>query len=207
MKITTLNDLEKMESRSRANMINALSGYKSPMLLGSGSKENENLAIFSNIFHIGSSPAHIGIFFRPHSTKDSLNNILDNKNFSLNFITQDEIKKAHQTSASYDKKLNEFDQVQLESIYYDQSQAPFVKNAPLSMGLSLVEHIPVKTNNTSIVIAKIEFIVSKENLIEDGVFQLEQHSNIAVQGLDTYLSVNKLYQLAYAKPDIPTKEL
>ena len=207
MHTTTINDLMQMESRSRANLINSLSGYKSPMLLGSGHDQSENLALFSNIFHIGSHPPLIGLFFRPDEGKQTLKNILKYLQFSLNFINQDQIKSAHQTSARYPENISEFEKTDFTSIYYKDSSAPFISESPLSLGLSFKEKLDVESNKTSIVIAQIDFIKSHDTLLENEDFHLEKHSDVAVKGLDTYYFTQKLYQLSYAKPDSFPKEI
>ena len=200
----SLEDINQLESRQRANIINSLSGYKSPLLIGSGSKDRENLAIFSNVFHIGSNPALIGVFFRPDGEsiqRDTLKNILEHKFFTLNYISQDIIKKAHQTSARYPQDQSEFLATNISSHYLEGFQAPFVKDSNLSLALELQEHIPIKTNNTSIIIGKILSIYSNKPLITNGILELEEFSDIAVKGLDTYYQVNKLTRLSYAKPN------
>ena len=204
MNVMSLQDINQLESRQRANIINSLSGYKSPLLLGSGVQGHENLAIFSNVFHIGSHPPLIGIFFRPDGEniqRDSLKNILNYKKFSLNYISEEIIKKAHQTSARYPENQSEFEQTQLSTLYMEEFEAPLVKESNLSLALELEEHIPVKTNKTSIVIGRIISIYSQTPLITNNILELEKFSDIAVKGLDTYYQVQKLTRLSYAKPD------
>ena len=65
MKIISTKDLNNMESRFRARLVNSLSGVKSANLIGSVDKnKNENLSIVSSCFHLGASPALMGMIFR-----------------------------------------------------------------------------------------------------------------------------------------------
>ena len=51
-------DLASFDRFTRANIINSLSGFKSASLIGTVNKNGQsNLAIFSNIVHIGADPA------------------------------------------------------------------------------------------------------------------------------------------------------
>jgi len=53
-----LEDLASFDRFTRANIINSLSGFKSASLIGTVNKNAQpNLAIFSNIVHIGADPA------------------------------------------------------------------------------------------------------------------------------------------------------
>ena len=77
---------------NRLNLVNSITGIKPANLIGTISKDgNSNLAIFSSIFHLGSNPALIGFISRPDkkSRRDTLNNILETKYYTINHIHQD----------------------------------------------------------------------------------------------------------------------
>ena len=60
------DSLSQMESTRRAMLINSLPGYKPAMLVGTSDKASiDNLAIVSSHFHLGSSPALLGMILRP----------------------------------------------------------------------------------------------------------------------------------------------
>ena len=204
MNTISLEDINSWDSRQRANIINSLSGYKSPLLLASGDEKNPNIGIFSNVFHIGSNPPHLGIFFRPAGEgiqRDSLKNILQYKHFTLNYISENQIELAHQSSARYPEQTSEFKELGLTPIFHQGIKAPTIKESKLSVVLELAEHIPVNVNNTSIVVGKIISIISSSPLITNDILELENFSNVAVKGIDTYYSVSKKARLSYAKPE------
>lgn len=198
------SEIKQMEKRQRAALINKLNGYKSPVLLGTQDlQKNTNLTIISSFTHLGSDPALLGFIFRPLS-QDShgLKNILETKIFTVNFINEPMIKKAHQTSARYPKEVSEFDEVGFTVHYEGAFKAPFVKESSLKLGMIFKEKIDLNINNTHLVIAEINFI----NTLLD-FEHLAEVSDVAVNGLDTYYTVKKNIRLSYAKPNIKLEEL
>ena len=73
MKHLSHDQLLKMDARYRAQLVNSLSGFKSANLIGTRNKQNHNnLAIFSSVVHLGSSPALVGFITRPVPWPDNL---------------------------------------------------------------------------------------------------------------------------------------
>jgi flavin reductase (DIM6/NTAB) family NADH-FMN oxidoreductase RutF len=58
-------EIEKLEKLERLNLINSCTGYKSNLLATKSVDGLSNVAIFSSITHLGSSPAMIGFIVRP----------------------------------------------------------------------------------------------------------------------------------------------
>jgi len=91
------SDFERMEKQFRTNLINSLSGFKSVCLVGTQNKDGiTNLAIFSQVFHIGANPALMGMLVRPDSVRrDTLTNLQETGYFTLNHIRANFFKQAH----------------------------------------------------------------------------------------------------------------
>ncbi|WP_144604838.1 flavin reductase family protein [Algoriphagus algorifonticola] len=201
-------DILESDSFFRRNLINCLSGYKSLNLIGTKSKSGiNNLAPFSQVFHIGASPPLVGILFRPHTVqRDTLENILDTEVFTLNHVTPEFYKEAHWTSARW--AGSEFEKTGLEEEYLEQFYAPFVKKSPLKLGCSLVETQTLKINETVLLIASIDHIyVEEKGLRQDGSLDLNILESVTVTGLDEYYVGEKLSRLSYAKPDKLPQEI
>lgn len=206
----SLIDIEAMEQRFRTNFVNSISGFKSVALIGTiDSKNQNNLAIFSSIVHLGANPPLLGFIIRPDSVeRHTLENILDTKMYTINFIDTTIFKKSHQTSARYPKNISEFDAVGLTPETHKDIRAPFVKESSIKLGLQFVEKMDIKINGTSLIIGKIEQVIVPENIIgEDGHLSIENVNTITVNGLDTYHSVKRIARLAYAKPNLQLKEI
>lgn len=96
-----LSDLQGFDRFTRANILNSLSGFKSASLIGTVNKNGQaNLAIFSNLVHIGADPALVGFINRPlDAAPHTLSNIQETGSYTINHITADIFPQAHQSSA------------------------------------------------------------------------------------------------------------
>lgn len=195
-------DFKNFDKRKRANFINSLSGFKGCNLIGTINSDNvENLAIISSAFHIGADPALIGLIFRPDSVpRDTLENIRNNNQCTLNHVNENIYKKAHQTSARYPKDISEFETCNLKAEYRDECKPPFVQESNIQSLLELVREVPIPENNTHLLIMKIKNVFLDESFIEsDGSIDIEASGTITVSGLNNYHRTVKLEKLPYAK--------
>ena len=88
MKHYSLADLANWDRFTRANFVNSLSGFKSASLIASQDKEQHlNLAIFSNIVHLGADPALIAFVNRPlEAAPHTLRNIEATGFYTINHM-------------------------------------------------------------------------------------------------------------------------
>jgi len=196
--------IEQIEKQKRVHLINSLCGFKSVALVGTVDKKgNENLAIFSSLFHIGANPPLIGFVFRPSPPeRDSLRNILETRFYTINHINESIYKQAHQTSARYDPSISEFDVTNLKSEYKNDFIAPYVSESNIQLGIEFKEKVPISANNTIMIIGEIVQIYVPENCLhDDGFIDLEKANTITCSGLDSYHKTIQLDRLSYAKPD------
>ncbi|MCZ8134003.1 MAG: flavin reductase [Algoriphagus sp.] len=208
MRHWTLDQIMDEDSFFRRNLINSLSGYKSLNLIGTKNSEGiTNLALFSQVFHIGAAPPLVGILFRPHTVKrDTLENILQTGFFTLNHVTPAFYKEAHWTAASWEG--SEFEGVGLQSEFKFDFYAPFVKGSPVQLGCSLVEKQTLQVNQTVLLIANVDHVyVEEKGLRADGSLDLNILETVTVTGLDEYHVGEKLARLTYPKPGIPPTEI
>lgn len=198
------NQILQLEKQKRVHLINSLGGFKSVALVGtSDENKNTNLAIFSSFFHIGANPPLIGMIFRPSPPeRDTMRNILDTGFYTVNHINESIFKKAHQTSARYEKGVSEFDATGLNSEFKNDFFAPFVAESKVQLGIEFKQKIDISINNTTMIIGEIVQIYIPENcLLEDGFIDLEKANTITCSGLDSYHKTLQLDRLSYAKPD------
>lgn len=198
------SDLQKMDNRISVHLINSLGGFKSVALVGtSDSAGDTNLSIFSSLFHIGANPPLIGMIFRPSPPeRDTLRNILNTRFYTINHINEAICKKAHQTSARYNKEISEFDAVGLNAVYKNEFFAPFVLESNIQLGIEFREKVDISINNTTMIIGEIvEIFIPQECLSDDGFIDLEKANTITCSGLDSYHKTIQLDRLSYAKPD------
>ena len=200
----TRDDLDNLEQRYRANLINSLSGFKSAVLLGTTDGKTNNLAVISSVVHIGANPPLLGMIMRPHTVqRDSLDNIKQQGFYTLNHVNTQWADKAHQTSARYEQDESEFDAVGLTPFFSESLTAPYVKESEVKIGLKVAQHFSL-LNNTEMVIGEIqEVFFAKDALATDGYLDIEALNTASISGLDSYHSSKRLARYAYAKPNVP----
>ncbi len=196
-------DIIALEQRYRTAFINSLAGFRQAVLVGTRSLEGPtNLAIFNSLIHLGANPALLGFINRPQTVqRDTLQNILDTKEYTLNYIASAEYQKAHQTSARYEKGISEFEQVGFEEQYHPGCNAPFVAGAIVKIAMQLEECIPIPLNGTVLVVGSIRQVVLADSLVgKDGFVALSDADVLISQGLDAYFVPKMIGRLPYAKP-------
>ena len=192
--------LEK-EKLFRTKLINSLAGIRQVTLIGTKSKSGqENLAIFNSLIHLGANPPLFGLISRPNSVeRDTFENIRETGSYTLNFIDEKWMKKAHQTSARYSKNQSEFNAVGFTPEYLENCFAPFVKEAEIKIEMKLQQVLDIEINKTKMIIGSLENLhIPKNRLAKDGLVNPE---NLLLSGgLDAYYISQFIMQLPYAKP-------
>ncbi len=205
MQISTAN-LEKMDERFRATFVNSLPGFKCLQLVGTmGQNGHSNLGLFNSIFHLGASPALLGMVFRPGSQDhDTLGNIIRSGVYSFNNVLEPFYTNAHQTSARYPSGRSEFVECGLEEFFIPDFDAPFVAESTIKIGMELKQIIPIELNGTTIIIGEVKHILLSEKFVGvDGYVSHELAGTLTTSGLDSYFDVLPIARLSYAKPDKP----
>jgi flavin reductase (DIM6/NTAB) family NADH-FMN oxidoreductase RutF len=199
--------LAQLDASFRRNLINCLPGYKPLQLIGTQNAAGlTNLALFSQIIHLGAAPPLIGILFRPHTVKrDTLENILETQCFTLNQVLPEWHVHAHWSAANWEG--SEFEATGLKEEQKEGFRAPFVMGSPVQLGCVLEEVQTLQVNQTVLVIARIEQVfVAEKGLREDGTLDYDALGTVTVTGLDEYHQGQSLGRLSYPKPGIrPSK--
>ncbi len=205
MKHFTKTDINELTQRKRANLINSVIGYKPANLIGTiSAAKRTNLAIFSSVVHIGANPPLLGFIMRPAGgvERHTYENIIETGVYTINHVHESFVEKAHYTSAKFDREVSEFTVCKLTEEYLEHFAAPFVRESKIKIGLKFAEEIPIRLNDTILIIGEIEHLILPENsLPETGNVDLNIVEDICISGLDTYHQVRKLETFPYAKPD------
>ncbi|MBD0404048.1 flavin reductase family protein [Flammeovirga sp. EKP202] len=199
-------EIDTLEFKFKINLINSITGIKPGNLIGTVDKEgNENLAIFSSVFHLGSNPPLIAFVTRPSQEvpRHTLQNILETSSYTVNHVVTDKIVNAHLTSAKFDKGISEFDACNLTPEYHPEINAPFVKESKIQIGMTLEDIMDVKANKTKIVIGRVNFLhIKEEKIVDDqGNINLSEAQSAGISGLRSYYSFQNLATLPIAHTD------
>lgn len=203
MQFFNKQDINSLNKIYRINLINSCSGFKSANLLGSISTDGKtNVAVFSSVTHLGSNPPTLGFILRPTTVpRNTHRNLKETGYFTINHIWEDVIEDAHHTSAKYPDDISEFDMTVLEPEFKGDFKAPFVKNAPVQMAMKFIEEIYVPSNDVMLIVAQIqELYVKNELLQDDGLINLSKGNVATINGLDTYAIPKFKKQLSYQRP-------
>ena len=196
-------EIENFEKIYRTSFINSLAGFRQAVLVGTKSSRGvANLAIFNSLIHLGAHPALFGLISRPDSVaRHTLENIIETNEYTLNYVRKNDYEKAHQTSARYDKDINEFNEVGLNEQYTIGFRAPFVAEAVVKVAMKLEDKISIPLNGTILLVGSIVHLELDSNLVGlDGYVDLSAAEVLISQGLDAYFTVNPIGRLPYAKP-------
>ena len=197
------SEIEEIPHLQKINLINSATGYKSANLIGTKSEDNiTNLAIFSSVTHYGSAPPIFGFVLRPTtSVRNTYNNLKTTGFFTINPVFEQTIEDAHHTSAKYPEGVSEFDNTGFKEEYKEDFLAPFVKGAPIQIGLKYIEEHAIKANGTILVLGEIVKLYVDESLIEDDLFiNLSKGKIATINGLDGYTIPTNPKRLPYQSP-------
>ena len=206
----SIPEIESLERFYRSNFINSLAGFKSVNLIGTVNTAGQtNLGIFSSIIHMGSNPPLIGYINRPvKESPHTLANIEATVVYTINHIHPSFVQQAHQTSAKYEAGISEFEEVGLTPEFQENIAAPFVKESSIKYALSRQEIIPIKLNDTFLVIGKVISIQIEQDIVsEDGFIHLDKVNSICSNGTDGYYTTELLARYHYAKPGIQPQKI
>lgn len=196
-------EIAQLEQRYRNAFINSLAGFRQAVLVGTKSVDNHiNLAIFNSLIHLGANPALFGLISRPGSVqRDTLQNIMATKDYTLNYIHAAQYKKAHQTSARYHKTVSEFDEAGFVPYYHSGCDAPFVEEAVVKIAMRFEDSIPIPLNGTVLIVGSIMQVDIQDGIVGgDGFVNLSASDVLISQGLDAYFVSSEIGRLPYAKP-------
>ncbi|SFR62574.1 flavin reductase family protein [Thiomicrospira sp. ALE5] len=196
--------LAELPKTEQILLINSITGIKPANLVGTVNPQGQtNLAIFSSVFHMGSSPPLIGMVLRSKGDvpRHSYDNLVSSGCYTLNHVHPDWADKAHQTSAKYPKEVSEFDATGLTPVFLDGFAAPFVAESQVKYGLRFVDEMPVKHNNTVIIIGQIEHVwIEQPHYAPDGGLDLSALNSVGISGLNSYYQLERLATFKLAQP-------
>ena len=195
--------IENLDKIYRVNLINSCSGYKAANLIGTISENNNNLAIFSSLVHLGSNPPLLGFFLRPTEIvpRHTYLNIKENQYYTINSVEKEFADKAHHTSAKYDKSISEFEIVDLEPEFINKFPSPYVKSSSIKIGMKFVEELKISYNKSRLIVGKIvELHVNDDMIDKDGFLNLYKAEVATISGCDGYSYPKNNSRKGYQKP-------
>jgi flavin reductase (DIM6/NTAB) family NADH-FMN oxidoreductase RutF len=209
MRIIDRREIDELEKRFRANLINSISGYKSANLIATiDGKLRKNLAVFSSVVHVGAHPPLLGLVMRPiHVERHTYSNILETGHYTLNALPYDLRQEGHLTSAKFSRDESEFEKSGLTPTD-EGDYPPFVEESPIGILCVLRSDLPIEVNGTRFLVGEIlRLRIHEQYLGSDGYYDIQSAGVAAISGLDGYHRGIDRERFSYARENEPLQKI
>jgi flavin reductase (DIM6/NTAB) family NADH-FMN oxidoreductase RutF len=160
-----------------------------------------NLAPFSYFNAVGDDPPHL-MFSVGRSNdinKDTLNNVLNTKQFVVNMVTEDLAEKMNLTAQSVPAHVDEFALAHIDSIPSIKVKPLRVKESPITFECELVHHYFLedhKNGGACIIIGRIVMMHFDESVLMDNYkINLESYKPIARLAGSNYAKIGEIFSV------------
>ena len=160
-----------------------------------------NLAPFSYFNMVGDDPPHIMFSTRrdDNSNKDTLNNILANKQFVVNMVTESLTEQMNATAQSVSSDVDEFDLVGVTPVPSVAVKPKRVKESSIHLECELVHHYFLenhKQGGACVIIGRIVHMHFEDNvLLEDYKINLETYKPISRLAGSNYSKIGEIFSV------------
>ncbi|MGG7035467.1 MAG: flavin reductase family protein [Flavobacterium sp.] len=160
-----------------------------------------NLAPFSFFNAVGEDPPHV-MFSTVRTNdinKDTLNNVLANKQFVVNMVTEELVEKMNLTSKAIPPTESEFELAGLTPIPSVKIKPPRVKESSFSMECEMVHHYFLedhKNGGACVIIGRVVMFHVDENvLLDDFKINLETYKPVARLAGSNYSKLGEIFSI------------
>ena len=160
-----------------------------------------NLAPFSYFNAVGDDPPHVmfSVGRGNDINKDTLNNVLDTKQFVVNMVTEALAEKMNLTAQSVPSHVDEFALAHIDSIPSIKVKPLRVKESPITFECELVHHYFLedhKNGGACIIIGRIVMMHFDESVLMDNYkINLENYKPIARLAGSNYAKIGELFSV------------
>ena len=160
-----------------------------------------NLAPFSFFNAVGEDPPHLmfSTVRTGNKNKDTLNNVLANKQFVVNLVTEETVEQMNRTSQSVDSEVDEFELANLTPIDSVFIKPKRVKESYVHFECEMVHHYFLedhKNGGACIVIGKILTMhINDEILMEGNRINLDKYKPVARLAGSNYSKIGEIFSI------------
>lgn len=194
-----------VEDTNSSILYKLLTGLVIPRPIGWISTIDENgvnnLAPFSFFNVVGEDPPHVmfSTVRTGDKNKDTLNNVLSNKQFAVNLVTEDLVEQMNKTSEMVDNTIDEFELANLTPIPCELIKPKRVKEAKAHFECEMVHHYFLedhKNGGACVVIGKIVVIhISDEILLENYRIDLDKYRPVSRLAGSNYGKLGEIFSI------------
>jgi len=163
-----------------------------------------NLAPFSFFNVVGEDPPHVmfSTVRTGHKNKDTLNNVLNNKQFVVNLVTEDLVEQANKTSETVDATIDEFTLAGLTPTPSVMIKPHRVAEAKAHFECEMVHHYFLeghKNGGACVVIGKVLMIhVEDDILLENYRIDLSKYKPVSRLAGSNYSKLGEIFSIKRA---------
>jgi flavin reductase (DIM6/NTAB) family NADH-FMN oxidoreductase RutF len=160
-----------------------------------------NLAPFSYFNAVGDDPPHVmfSVGRGNNINKDTLNNVLNTKQFVVNMVTETLAEKMNLTAQSVPSHVDEFALAHIDSIQSIKVKPLRVKESPITFECELVHHYFLEDHNNGgacIIIGRIVMMHFDESVLMDNYkINLENYKPIARLAGSNYAKIGEIFSV------------
>ena len=160
-----------------------------------------NLAPFSYFNAVGDDPPHVmfSAGIGNNTNKDTLNNVLNTKQFVVNMVTEALAEKMNLTAQSVPSHVDEFALAHIDSIPSIKVKPLRVKESPITFECELAHHYFLedhKNGGACIIIGRIVMMHFDESVLMDNYkINLESYKPIARLAGSNYAKIGELFSV------------
>ena len=160
-----------------------------------------NLAPFSFFNVVGEDPPHVmfSTVRTGNKNKDTLNNVLANKQFAVNLVTEDVVEQMNTTSNAVENSVDEFQLANLTPISCELIKPKRVAEAKAHFECEMVHHYFLedhKNGGACIVIGKVLIMhIADEILLENYRINLDKYQPVARLAGSNYAKMGETFSI------------
>ena len=160
-----------------------------------------NLAPFSYFNAVGDDPPHVmfSTVCGNNTNKDTLNNVLANKQFVVNMVTEALVEQMNATSQAVPSNVDEFELVGLTPIASTKIKPMRVKESPITFECEMVHHYFLenhKQGGACIVIGRIVMMhIDKSVLLDNYKINMETYKPVARLAGSNYIKIGEMFSI------------
>jgi len=160
-----------------------------------------NLAPFSFFNVVGEDPPHVmfSTVRTGDKNKDTLNNVLANKQFAVNLVTEDVVEQMNTTSNAVENAIDEFQLANLTPISCELIKPKRVAEAKAHFECEMVHHYFLedhKNGGACIVIGKVLMMhIADEILLENYRINLDKYQPVARLAGSNYSKLGETFSI------------
>ena len=156
-----------------------------------------NAAPFSFFMGVTIHPPRLAfsVSSRKGEPKDSARNIIRNKEFVVNLVTQSTVTAMNITSVDYEYGIDELQQANLSTGESEKISTPYIKESPVNMECRLEKIVEIGEPTSYLIIGEVVLFHVDDAVYSDRVVDPHKLKSVGRMGNPHYSNVNDIFRM------------